>query len=678
MPIPLRLPTRTRTPRALALGFTIGVLGILATLFPPLQEVSENADLSWLFNVRGPRPAPPEVVIVSIDKESARELNLPNEPHKWPRSLHAQLVDRLHAAGARVIGFDVMFKEVQRPDTDAAFEQAIARAGNVVLVDTLDVQPLRADRLAIERVIRALPRFADAAHATAIFPLPKFPKRINQFWLFKTGAGDAPTLPLVMLQTYWRAAPEEARDHRLQEIESGPHSRYLNYYGPARTITTVPYFRALRDDPAGFKDKAVFVGLSEPGQTEQMDTFHTVYSQTDGVDLSGVEIGATAFGNLLNASWLRPLPYNASFALMLVWGVFLMLLCLVLPTGIAWAGALLACTVYFSAGYLLFAATNVWVPLFIPLVVQAPFAVFGATFLCYWLESHEKRKVRDALGHYLPSGVVDEMANDIARRHDTQHLVYGVCLSTDAENYTALSERMSPQVLGKYMNQYYAAVFAPVRSHHGFVSDVVGDSMLALWASLDMPDVQKRKAACQAALEIIHAVDEFNRSAPLPLPTRIGVHTGEMLLGNVGALDHYEYRAVGDIVNTTSRLQGLNKILGTRVLVSSATVEGVDGLLVCPLGDFMLTGKSSPVGVCELIGATARGDVQAQERCAHFSVALKRFRERDFVVAEGQFTALLENFPNYGPAKFFAACCREYQLHDPPAAWNGAVSVNIK
>lgn len=678
MPIPLRLPTRTRTPRALTLGFSVGLLGILAMLFPPLHEISENADLSWLFNVRGPRPPPAEVVIVSIDKESAREMNLPNEPHKWPRSLHAQLVDRLHAAGARVIGFDVMFKEMQRPDTDAAFEKAIRRAGNVILVDALDVQPLHGDRLAIEQVIRPLSRFADAAHATAIFPLPKFPKRVNQFWLFKAGAGDAPTLPLVMLQTYWRAKPEGTHAQRLQEIESGPHSRYLNYYGPARTIATVPYFRALRDDPAVFKDKAVFVGLSEPGQTVQMDTFHTVYSQTDGVDLSGVEIGATAFGNLLDESWVRPLSYSASFTLMLVWGVFLMLLCLVLPTGIAWAGALAACAVYFGAGYWLFAATHFWMPLFIPLVVQAPFAVFGATLLCYWQENREKRKVRDALGHYLPSGVVDEMADDIARRRETQHLVYGVCLATDAEHYTALSERMSPQVLGKYMNQYYAAVFAPVRRRRGFVSDVVGDSMLALWASLDMPDVQKRKAACQAALEIVQAVDEFNRSAPLPLPTRIGVHTGEMLLGNVGALDHYEYRAVGDVVNTSSRLQGLNKIFGTRVLVSSATLEGVDGLLACPLGDFMLTGKSSPVGVCELLSETTQGDAQAQQRCMHFSVALKRFRERDFVTAEQQFMALVENFPNDGAAKFFAAWCREYQLHAPPAGWNGAVSVNIK
>lgn len=674
----MTLHLSTRTLRLSLLGSAIGLLGILAALFPPLQEISENADLSWLFGVRGTRSPPTEVVIVSIDKESSRELNLPNEPHKWPRSLHAQLVDRLHAAGARVIGFDVMFKEVQRPDTDAAFAQAIARAGNVILVDALDVQSLRADRLAIERIIRPLQQFADAAHATAIFPLPKFPKRVNQFWVFKTGAGDMPTLPLVMLQAYWGKQPNEVNARRLQEINSGPHSQYLNYYGPARTITTVPYFRALRDDTAVFKDKAVFVGLSEPFQTEQMDTFHTVYSQADGMDLSGVEIGATAFGNLLEASALRPLPPVASLALLLLWGMSLTLLCLVLPAGVAWVGALAACAIYFGGGALLFTSANVWIPLFIPLVIQAPLAVFGVTLWCYWAESQEKRKVRDALGHYLPSGVVDEMADDIARRRDTQHLVYGVCLATDAEHYTALSERMSPQVLGKYMNQYYAAVFAPVRRHHGFVSDVVGDSMLALWASLDMPDVQKRKAACQAALEIIHAVDEFNRTAPLPLPTRIGVHTGEMLLGNVGALDHYEYRAVGDIVNTSSRLQGLNKILGTRVLVSSATVEGVDGLLVCPLGDFMLAGKSSPVGVCELISETAKGDAQAQERCMRFSVALKRFRECDFVTAEQQFMALVENFPNDGAAKFFAARCREYQLHAPHAGWNGAVNVNIK
>ena len=672
----LRFPTRSL--RLFLLGFAIGLLGMLAALFPPVQEISENADLSWLFGVRGVRPPPAEVVIVSIDKESARELNLPNEPHKWPRSLHAQLVDRLHAAGARVIGFDVMFKEVQRPDTDAAFEQAVARAGNVVLVDALDVQSLRRDRLAIERVIRPLQQFADAAHATAIFPLPKFPKRVNQFWVFKTGAGDVPTLPMVMLQTYWGEQPAEAQARRLREITSGPHSLYLNYYGPARTITTVPYFRALRDDTAIFKDKAVFVGLSEPLQTEQMDTFHTVYSQADGVDLSGVEIGATAFGNLLAASGLQPLPFAVTLALLLLWGVLLTLLCQVLPTGVAWAGALLACAIYFAGGYLLFAGTNVWMPLFIPLVVQAPLAVFGVTLWCYWEESREKRKVRDALGHYLPAGVVDEMADDIARRRDTQHLVYGVCLATDAEHYTGLSERMSPQVLGKYMNQYYAAVFAPVRRHRGFVSDVVGDSMLALWASLDMPDAHKRKAACEAALEIVQAVDEFNRTAPLPLPTRIGVHTGEILLGNVGALDHYEYRAVGDVVNTSSRLQGLNKILGTRVLASCATLEGVDGLLVCPLGNFMLAGKSSPLDVCELIGTSADAADQMRERCEGFSSALQRFKERDFMAAERQFAALLENFSNYGPAQFFVARCREYQLYAPPATWNGAVSVNIK
>ena len=674
MPIPLPRPTL----RAVAFGSLIGLLGILATLFPPLQEISENADLSWLFNTRGPRVAPTEMVIVSIDKESARELNLPNEPHKWPRSIHAQLVDRLHAAGARVIGFDIMFKDVQRPDTDAVFERAIQRAGNVVLFEYLDAQPMREDRLAIERVIPPLSRFAAVAYATAIFPLPKFPKRVNQFWTFKTGAGDVPTFPVVMLQSYLEGQHDESLKRRWQDVKTGPHSLYLNYYGPARSIHTVSYHRALSGDPEVFKDKAVFIGLSEPLQTDQLDTFHTVYSQADGVDLSGVEIGATAFGNLLEASWLRPPSHLAIFALLLLWGQLLPLCCRGLPTGIAWAGGLVACAVYFACGYALFVGANVWLPLFIPLVVQAPFAIFGVTWWCYWDESREKRKVRDALSHYLPSGVVDEIADDIARQRDTQHLVYGVCLSTDAEHYTALSERMSPQVLGKYMNQYYAAVFAPVRRHRGFVSDVVGDSMLALWPSVNQSDAQKRSAACLAALEIVEAVDEFNRTAPMPLPTRIGVHTGEMLLGNVGALDHYEYRAVGDVVNTASRLQGLNKILGTRVLVSRDTLEGVEGFVVRDLGDFMLAGKSNALRVCELVNVTVGGREQALERCELFSRAHQRFVVREFAEAERQFNTLLEKFPGDGPAKFFVAQCREHQLNAPQVTWNGVVSVNIK
>ena len=155
------------------------------------------------------------------------------------------------------------------------------------------------------------------------------------------------------------------------------------------------------------------------------------------------------------------------------------------------------------------------------------------------------------------------------------------------------------------MNRYYAVLFEPVKRHGGLVQDVVGDSMLAVWATTE-PDLSLRSRACLAALDIASAVDRFNAaSGRLALPTRIGLHSGQLLLGSVGAMDHYEYRAVGDIVNTATRLEGLNKHLGTRLLVSADVLQGLEGLMSRELGAFLLAGKSRPIVVHELIARAA-------------------------------------------------------------------------
>jgi adenylate cyclase len=726
------LPT-SRWVKALALGTGVGLLGVVAWTYAPLQQISENADLSWLFALRGPRPAPPEVVVVSIDKQAARALNLPVEPHKWPRSLHAQLLDNLRAAGTKVIGLDILFKEAQRLEHDDALARAIGRAGNVVLFEYLDVQPLAEAPLNVERVLRPRAQFADVALTTAIFPLPKFPKRVNQFWTFKAGAGDVPTLPVVMAQAYQpeaydalgetlHAAAAEAADglpvsarewsrsralrsamQRLRatlradrelvrrfradarvpaallDLYTGPESLYLNFYGPARTITTVPYHVALQADARPlFRDKMVLVGLSEPIQTDQMDTFNTVYSRADGIDLSGVEIGATAVANLLHHDWVRPVSAGAGVTLILLWGIALTLVCRMLTTSAAIAAVLAASAIFLGLGDALFTLANVWIPLLVPLLVQAPVALFGVTLWRYRDESREKHKVRAALEHYLPAPVVDQIADDIAHQRQTQHLVYGVCLATDAEHYTALSERMSPQVLGQYINRYYAALFPPVRRHGGIVSDVVGDAMMALWASLDASDPRQRKAACLAAIEMLRAVEEFNRAQPLPLPTRIGLHAGEMVLGNVGAEDHYEYRAVGDMVNTAARIQGLNKRLGTRVLVSADVLRDVDGLCTRELGRFLLAGKSQPVTLYELLNSAAAANENDAHRCELFAAARARFEARDWSDAAARFDALTARFDDDGPARFFRELCARYAAQPPLPDWDGAIHVATK
>lgn len=636
--------------KILVLCAIVGVTGVALHLTPIGLTLSESIDLDWLFTLRGVRAAPDSIVIVSINRASAQALSLPKDPVRWPRALHAALVDKLVQAGVRTIGFDVMFRESQSGINDVAFADAMKRAGNVFLFAYLDLLPLTGG-LKAQRIVEPHEQLRAAARATAIFPMPKYPKRVNQFWNYKAEAGGALTLPYVMAQHFTASAL------------SVPSSLYLNFYGPAGTIKTVSYSQVLTmdDEEAAklFAGKAVLVGLSETVQTDQADIFFTVFSQSDGRDLSGVEIAASALGNLIEGGWIKPLSQGVALLVLLAWGALFTALCCSVSTTRAMILAFVASASYLFGAYVVFATFERWIPLFIPLVIQAPVALFALTLWRYREESRERRKVRAALGHYLPSAVVDEIADDIAQHRQTQKLVYGVCLVTDAERYTTLSEHMSPQQLGRFMNQYYGVLFPAVRKTGGIISDVVGDSMMALWASLRNPDARQHAAACRAALEMRVAVEAFNREQAWPLPTRFGLHAGEMALGNVGTIDHFEYRAVGDIVNTASRIQGLNKQLRTCILASSEVLRNVEGLLVRDLGNFVLTGKSQPVRLYEIIGDAQWADPIARECCNSFARIRESWELGDEQEAQRKCEEHLRQFPKDGPALFYLDLCRK-------------------
>jgi adenylate cyclase len=194
--------------KALIGGLLTGIFGLV--LIPFTCELEENLGLDFLFKLRGERTPPSDVVVVTLDKDSATSLNLPPEPYKWPRSLHAQLVDNLSQQGAAVIAFDMIFKEPGPVDMDRRFAEAIRNAGNVVLCTQLDKDsvPLggmdgsHASSLEFERLVPLIPSLAKAAIASAPFPLPKVPVKVGQYWTFKSGAGDMPTFPVVAFQVF--------------------------------------------------------------------------------------------------------------------------------------------------------------------------------------------------------------------------------------------------------------------------------------------------------------------------------------------------------------------------------------------------------------------------------------------------------------------------------------------
>lgn len=754
--------------KALLLGLGIGLIGIITSLTPVGLAIEENVGLDQLFMFRGQRPAPTDVVIISIDKESARDLNLAKEPVKWPRSLHAQLIDRLAARGARVIGFDVLFKEQRSIEENEQFARSIQAANNVVLFQYLDKRAIATrgqsiisgNQTYVETLVPPIPILADAAIALAPFALPKVPAKVSQIWMYKSSAGDVPTLPAMMFQIYAyqvydefrtllaNVDPESAaalptdktllfRDHNagkylinlrnrfiekpalaarmLQQIEaaefnspafnnnaarlkkinllralvklySGKDSQYLNYYGPARSLHTIPFSKVINlpvqpgpdESHYDFSGKAVFVGLSEPIQLERVDTFYTPFSQENGVDISGIEIGATAFANLLENMTVKPLPASLLIGLLLGWGLLMGLTGRLLPTPVSISGFAGLSVAYLSVSFYLFNASAIWVPIITPLLIQMPIALFTSVLLKYVETNKERKKIRAAFGYFLPDNIVDDIANNLSLGKTSHELNIGTCMATDAEQYTALSEKLTPNDLGALMNQYYETLFTPVKKHHGFVSDIIGDAMMAIWTTLDSARAH-RQCACEAAIEMKTGMRHFNQSGTrTELPTRIGMHCGEILLGNIGAVNHYEYRAVGDTVNTASRIQGLNKQLGTYLLVSADVVADLNLFLTRELGDFLLVGKSKPIVIHELIQYREKATPKQKSLCKEFAGALHLFQNQSWELAREKFNQIINKYNNDGPARYYLALCKKYIENPPDVSWNKIITVSKK
>lgn len=723
---------------SLGFGLLIGVIGALSSILPNGAAWEEDTGLGLLFRLRGPLPTPQQVVVVAINGNTARQLGLSDEITQWPRSLYAGLIERLSAAGAAVIVFDIFFKKAQIAAQDGALAAAMRRSGNVVLVgyleqEALDFVSATTGKVEIERLKPPLATLADSALTVAPFALPKIPIKVSRFWTFH-GANELASLPSAALELYADpdgrhlqrlatamepdlqpivadSARKKAgtsgirsllrRDPRLRsallnaltanrvpEIPLDKHTAlqallnlygesdypYLNFYGPPGSVFSIPLHELLAKGAGldlDLRGKVVFVGYSDRYQPKQKDGFYTVFSQADGLDLSGVEIAATAFANLLQRETIKPLALGQNMLLLVAYGIAITLLLSRLQGLRGSIFGVIVASGYFLMVYILFSGAQVWLPWIIPLFVQTPLAIIGVS-IWHYREAHRGRqRLRQAFGYYLPGEVVDQLAEDTGQTLALGESRFGVCLASDAEQYTRLAESLSPEALQPILNEYYELLFRPVRARGGTVSDVVGDAMMAIW-SAPQGDVSIRRNACAAALEITRAIGRSNSAAKLP--TRIGLHAGQLVMSHVGAIDHYEYRAVGDIVNTAARIENLNKSLGTSILASQEVLDGLDDFICRDLGVFQLQGKQQSLRIFEIISSADAACCETLQQLDSFSHALAAWQQGDRQSAKRQFEAIQQTYPQDGPARYYLSLCHACDTAEHRDSSNGKLS----
>ncbi len=254
---------------------------------------------------------------------------------------------------------------------------------------------------------------------------------------------------------------------------------------------------------------------------------------------------------------------------------------------------------------------------------------------------------------------------------------------SDVNDFTGRSERLSPQELMVHLSEYLDELTREIIRYGGTVDKYIGDGIMAFWGA-PLHDVEHAANACRAALACQSRVRRLNKAweaeGKTPFPTRLGIHTGPTVVGNVGSAERMNYSAVGDSVNLASRLEAVNKIYGTSVIISEATlVSAGEGFICRPLGIVAVKGKQEGVKVLELLCEAVDSSAgEAEDLARRFSEALELYLGRDWEQAAHAFEALGAELPSDGPTAAYLQWCRELLQRPPEEAWDGVLRLEHK
>lgn len=273
-----------------------------------------------------------------------------------------------------------------------------------------------------------------------------------------------------------------------------------------------------------------------------------------------------------------------------------------------------------------------------------------------------KERIRETFGKYIDPRVVEGLIDRPTLASEGERRVMTV-LFCDVKGFSSTSRGTTPQGLVKVMNRYLSTMSAPVRQYEGIIDKYIGDAIMAYWGPPFNADADQARLASIAALNMIALVPRLSaelpellglRSLPAPFDIRIGIATGEALVGSIGSELMMSYTVMGDTVNLASRLEGANKAYGTRILVSEATVAGAAADIEArEIDRVVLAGQSQPQAVFEIMGRKGELTPLQEALRDHYADGLAAYRARRWDDARRAFAAALDAVPGDGPSMTF-------------------------
>jgi len=606
-----------RVLRALALGIAVSIGVTLLSGMGVFAGWEARAVDTFLF-LRERRPDP-GIILVTIDEDAFESLG---ERQPLPRRYLADLVDVLLRSGARVVALDIMLKTPTDAAGDAALVEVSARAaargeGRLVVATVARPRPgPDGERYeasgAFSPALRARAGFANSpvgSDGVIRRMAPVLPAVgggfLPSFALAAVAGGDDGASGA--LDTALRAGggatlmlPASGPDGAIAGRRAMPLSALgeaawrVDFAGPPGAFTAFPSGPLVQlarsgvdpgaDNP--FRGKIAVVGATF---AESRD-FHP----TPVGLMSGVEIQANMIHTLLSRRMRAPPHWTASLALLAGMCLAVSVLSLWLPVFWLTLAGLGIVAVFAAVSYEAYVRGGYWLDFVGPLVAMIAY-IRLSTFLA-------RRRLRAAFGQYVSVEVLDRVLREGSALGGEVRTVS--VLMSDVRGFTTLSERLPPARISEIMNEYFAAMVDVIMSHRGMVSDFIGDGILAIFgAPLDDPDhawhAVETALGMQAALARLNA--QWLAAGRPPLAMGVAVNTGEVFAGTMGSPRKKKYSVLGDTVNSVARMEGLNRDLGTEILISAGTLAMVkDRVRVRDRGEVKVKGKALTLAIFEL------------------------------------------------------------------------------
>jgi len=723
--------------RLAAIAFTVTLIVLVFTVFIP-NPVNDRLELlaqDLFYSIRGPEVPGDKVVIAAIDEKS---IDLVGR-WPWPRAKIAQLVDRLREANIGVAGFDIVFSSPEEnTDGDLLLAKALKRMRNKIVLgyffhfsqeglEHLNKEELAAFVKTIARSrytgikkaagVKIAPlglRQAYAVEAT-IKPLARATRDAGYFNFHPERDGSIrrvpmlvqyqdrvdlvddtdylfPPLSLTMLKKYMDGAivvdvedfgisrvvlAGEEQSKSIPVNEQG--EMWINYYGPEHTF---PYYSVVdilegRVGKKQLEGKLVLIGATAIAIEDLRPTpFDQVFP--------GTEIHATILDNILRDKYLRPPAVPAT----LIDIVSIILLGLMLFFAIPQLGAISGGIVVsslmgvtFAVHYYLFSSllllTHV-VPAMTEIVLCSPILYISR----FMMEEKEKKYIRGAFGKYMSPLVIEQLVRDPSKLKLGGDRRILTAFFSDLAGFSTISEKMAPDELVHLLNEYLTDMTNIVLKYGGTLDKYEGDAIMAFWGA-PLDDEAHAEKCCRAALEMQHRLTEQNvvwakQGKPL-LTARMGINTGQMVVGNMGAETRMDYTIMGDEVNLASRLEGVNKVYGTAVIISQNTYDACgDVFEVRELDSIRVVGKEQAVVIYELLGLKGEVGEDRKKFLEQYTLGLEYYKKQKWDEAIDIFGRLFEQDPDDGPTLNYLERCLDYRINPPGPDWSGVHVMRTK